>query len=116
MAVAAGAERGGGVVYVQAAEAVQADLGVGFVDNGGEVGFVGDVVALDEEVAGVETEAEALGAAGQLDQLCRLVEVAAEEALVACGLLEEERAALAVFERRGDRLSRPASSTAPAAL
>ena len=59
----------------------------------GEVLGVGDVVALDEEVAGVEAEAEPLAAAGQLDQLGGLVEVAAEQALVAGGLLEQQRAA-----------------------
>ena len=40
----------------------------------------------------------------QLDQLGGLVEVAAEQAFVAGGLLEQERAAVAVFERRGDHL------------
>ena len=40
------------------------DLRVGFVEDRAEVLFVGDVVALDEEVAGVEAEAEALAAAG----------------------------------------------------
>ena len=69
---------------------------------------VGDVVALDEEVAGVEAEAEALAAAGQLDQLGGLVEVAAEQAFVAGGLLEQQRAALAVLEGRGDHLRRRA--------
>ena len=59
----------------------------------GEVLGVGDVVALDEEVAGVEAEAEALAAAGQLDQLGGLVEVAAEQAFVAGGLLEQQGAA-----------------------
>ena len=74
-------------------QALEADLGVGFVDDRGQVLLVGDVVALDEEVAGVEAEAEALAAAGQLDQLGGLVEVAAEQAFVAGGLLEQERAA-----------------------
>ena len=105
VAVAAGAERGGGVVDVEAAEAVEADLLVGFVDDRRQVLLVGDVVALDEEVAGVEAEAEALAAAGELDQLRGLVEVAAEQALVAGGLLEQERAALAVLRARRRSLS-----------
>jgi hypothetical protein len=57
-------------------------------------------------VAGVEAEAEALAAAGELDQLGGLVEVAAEQALVAGRLLEQERTALAVFERGSDRFAR----------
>ena len=97
MAVAAGAEWGGGVVYVQAAEAVQAYLLVGFVDDPAEVLGVGDVVALNEEVAGIEAEAKALAAAGELDQLGGLVEVAAEQAFVAGGLLEQQRAASLSF-------------------
>ena len=64
VAVATGAERGGGVVDVDAAQPLEADLLVGFVEHRGEVLGVGDVVALDEEVAGVEAEAEALAAAG----------------------------------------------------
>ena len=39
VAVAAGAERGGGVVDVDAAEAVDADLGVGFVEDLGAGGL-----------------------------------------------------------------------------
>jgi hypothetical protein len=58
-------------------------------------------------VAGVEAEAEAFAAAGQLDQLGGLVEVAAEQALVAGGLLEQEAAAVALLERRGDHLAGP---------
>ena len=81
MAVAVGAERDGGVVDVEAAQPLEADLRVDLVDDRAEVRGVGDVVALDEEVAGVEAEAEALAAAGQLDQLGGLVEVAAEQAL-----------------------------------
>ena len=98
-----------------AAEALEADLGVGFVEDRGEVLGVGDVVALDEQVAGVEAEAEALAAAGQLDQLGGLVEVAAEQAFVAGGLLEQERAGVAVLERRGDHFARPVSAPVPAA-
>ena len=86
---------------------LEADLRVGFVDDRGEVRGVGDVVALDEEVAGVEAEAEPLAAAGQLDQLGGLVEVAAEQPLVAGGLLEQQRAALAVLQRCADHLRRP---------
>ena len=65
-----------------------------------QVGFVGDVVALHEHVAGVEAEAEALAAAGPLDQVGGLVEVAAEQAFVAGGLLEQEGAGVAVLRGR----------------
>jgi pimeloyl-ACP methyl ester carboxylesterase len=107
VAVAAGAERGGGVVDVDGAEPPEPHLGVGFVQHRAEMGLVGDVVALDEEVAGVEAEAEPPAAAGQLDQLRGLVEVAAQEAFVAGGLLEQEAAAVAVLQRRGDHLPGP---------
>src|SRR4051794_19372227 len=88
VAVAAGTKGGGGVVDVDGAEALDPDLLVGFVEDGAEVGLVGDVVALDEEVAGVEAEAEALAAAGEVDQLGGLVEVARQEPFVACRLLD----------------------------
>ena len=55
----------------------------GFVEDRGQVLFVGDVVALHEHVAGVEAEAEAPAAARQLDQLRGLVEVPADQAFVA---------------------------------
>ncbi len=96
-----------GVVDVEAAQAVESDLGVGFVDDPAKVLGIGDVEALDEEVAGVEAEAEPPAAPGQLDQLRGLVEVAAEEPFVAGRLLEQERAALAVLEGGGDHLRRP---------
>ncbi len=80
---------------------------LGFVEHPGEMLGVGDVVALDEEVAGVQAEAEALAGAGALDQLRGLVEVAAEQPFVAGGLLEQERAGVAVVQRRGDHLRRP---------
>ena len=115
VAVAAGAERGGGVVDVDGAEALEADLRVGFVEDRAEVGLVGDVVALDEEVAGVEAEAEALAAAGQLDQLGGLVEVAAEQAFVAGGLLEQQRAASRSPSAPRRSPSRPVSSRVRAA-
>ena len=83
---------------------LEADLLVGFVEHRREALGVGDVVALDEEVAGVEAEAEAPAAAGQLDQLRGLVEVAAEQPFVAGGLLEQERAGVAVLQRRRDHL------------
>src|SRR5262249_15119992 len=57
-----------------------------------------------EEMAGVEAEAEALAASGQLDQLGGLVEVASQQAFVASGLLEEEGAVVAVLQRCGDHL------------
>ena len=69
--------------------------------------LVGDVVALHEEVAGVEAEAEALAAAGQLDQLGGLVEVAPQQPFVPGGLLEQERTAVAVLQGRGDDFGSP---------
>ena len=90
--ISTGAERGGRVVDVEAAQPVEADLLVGLVEHRGQVGLIGDVIALYEEVAGVEAEAEALAAARQLDQLGGLVEVAPEQAFVSGGLLEQQRA------------------------
>src|SRR5690349_18888308 len=69
VAVAAGAEWRGGVVDVDRPEPLDPNLLVGFVEHRAEVRLVGDVVALDEEVAGIETEAEAGTRPGQLDQL-----------------------------------------------
>ena len=66
----------------------------------GEVGLVGDVVALHEHVAGVEAEAEALVAAGAVDQVGDLVEVAGQQAFVAGGLLEQEPAGVGVLRAR----------------
>ncbi len=67
------------------------------------MGFVGDVVALDEHVAGVEAEAEALVATGAVDQVGDLVEIAGQQAFVAGGLLEQQPAGVAVLEGACDR-------------
>src|SRR5207237_1116325 len=58
----------------------------------------------DEEVAGVEAEAEALAAAGEIDQLGGLVEVTGEEPFVAGGLLDQQRAGVRLLQRLGDHL------------
>ena len=107
VAVAAGAERGGGVVDVDGAEALDADLLVGFVEHRRQVVFVGDVVALHEHVAGVEAEAEPLAAAGQLDQLRRSRRSPPDQAFVARRLLEQQLAVVGVLERGGDHFRRP---------
>jgi hypothetical protein len=46
-------------------------------------------------------------AAGQVDQLGGLVEVTADQAFVACGLLEQQVAVVGVLERRLDHFRRP---------
>ena len=66
----------------------EADLLFRFVEHRRQAHLVGDVVALHEEMAGVEAEAEALAAPRELDQLGGLVEVAPQQALVAGRLLE----------------------------
>ena len=90
------------VVDVQAAQPVEADHR-GRARRRPPSSAVGrrDVVAGREQVAGVEADAEALAAAGGLDQLGQLVEVAAERARSAGGVLEQQRAALA--SRRAPR-------------
>ena len=97
---------------MQRAEAVEADDRVEVVDDAGQPLRRPHVVAGGEQVAGVEADAEALVAAGQLDQRRELLERAAERAAGAGGVLEVQRARLGLRERLGDRLAAARSSAA----
>ena len=80
MPVAVRAQLGGGVVHVEAAEAVQADPLVD-LDERRVVGRrVGDVDARDPEVAGVEAEPEPRMAVEPVDERGELVDRAADRA------------------------------------
>ena len=98
------AERHLRVVDVQAAQAVEADFGVELVDDRRQPLGVADLVAGGEQVAAVEADADPLDRRRQLDQLGELVEVAAERALGAGRVLEQDRAALGLGQRPRDRL------------
>ena len=104
MAIAVGAARIARVVDVQELELFQADLRVDLVDEVPHSLAGADVIAARVQVAGVDAEAEALGAARFLDQLGRLVEVAAEELRRARRVLVEDRAALGLRQRLLDQL------------
>src|SRR4029077_19175160 len=66
------------VVHVEELELLQADLRVDLVDQVLHPLAGADVIAARVQMAGVDAETEALGTARFLDQLGRLVEVAAE--------------------------------------
>jgi len=78
VAVAVRAERRGGVVHVQAAQALEADPPVDLAERRVEKGRVGDVDPRDPEVAGVEAEAQAGVVAEAVDQDGELVHGAAD--------------------------------------
>src|SRR3954471_2423594 len=120
VAVAVGAESDLGVVEVQRAEAVQADLGAAVVQDRSQAVGGAHVEARGVEVAGVQADAEAPVAAGRADQRGELGERAPERATGARGVLEVQRAAVALgqgllddgaraLDRRADlaRLRRP---------
>ncbi len=92
VAVAVAAERDLRVVDMQAAQALETNLGFELVDDLAQ-GFDGpDLIAGGEQVAAVEARAETLVAAGKLDQLGELVEVAAERSRGSGRVLEQQRA------------------------
>src|SRR4051812_24136306 len=106
VAIPVGAQRVGGVVHVQQLELLEADLRVDLVDQVLRPLRRRDVVAGGEEMAGVDAEAKALGAARLVDQLGGLVEVASEELRRACGVLVHDRATFAPGERLLDQVDR----------
>ena len=126
--VAVGAERGLGVVEVQRADAPGAELAPGLGEHRAHPPRRADVIAAGEQVAGVQAHAQALAAAGGLQQRRELRQRAAERAAGAGGVLEVQLAALALGQRLGDRLAgagdrartspvlaEPGCSTTPAA-
>ena len=115
MEIAVRAEPDLRVVDVQAAEPVEPDDRVELVDDGGDPLGVADVVARGEQVAAVEADPDPLVAVEELDQAGELGEVAAERALGAGGVLEQDRAAARCRRARARSPSRRASSTAPSA-
>jgi hypothetical protein len=107
VAVAARAERRLRVVHVQAAQPPQADDPHVAVDHLGELVGRRDVEARREHVAGVEAQAEASVAAGELDQLAQLLERASEGAAGAGRVLEQEAAGVGFGERVRQHLADP---------
>ena len=81
------------------AQPVAADDLVELVDHLAERLARADVVARGEQVAGVQADAEALLAAGELDQRGELLERAPERPARAGGVLEQQRARLGLRER-----------------
>ncbi len=81
VAIAVGAQRRLGVVEVQRAEALERPPRASQSSSTCGQALVGaDVVARGEQVAGVQADAEALGAAGGVDQVGELLERAPERA------------------------------------
>ena len=107
VAVAVRAERVHRVVAVQRAEPVEPDDAVELVQHLGQVVRGADVVARGEQVAGVEADAEPLVPAGDLDQPRQLLERAPERPARAGGVLEVQRAIVALVQRRGDHPAGP---------
>ncbi len=105
VAVAVGAERGLGVVQVQRAHAPAAEQAPRAAHDGVHAGWRADVIARGEQVAGVQAHAEALVAAGGLEQLRQLLQGAAEGSAGAGGVLQMQLTALAVL--RAPRRSSP---------
>ena len=114
--VAVGAQRNLGVVDVQAAQPVEAHLGVEVVHHLGERLDRADLEPRGQQVAAVEAGAQALAASGGVDQLGKLVEVAAQRALRSSGVLEQQRRALRACRAPRGWPCRRASSKAPEAL
>ena len=104
VAVALRAERVLGVVEVQRAEPLEPELGLHLRHHGVDAGRGAHVVAGGQQVAGVQTQAEALVAAGGVDQLAELVDRAPERAARARRVLQMQRTA------RRCRRARPRSS------
>src|SRR5439155_24526387 len=99
VAVAVGAERHLGVVQVQAAKALEAELAVARVDDGGERLRLAHLVARGQQVTGVETDAEPAVATGALDHGGQLLEAAPNGSSRAGGVLEQQRALRGGSER-----------------
>ena len=111
VAVAVRAERCLRVVHVQAAQAADADGLLEVLDHLADLLRRRDVEAGREHVARVEAHAEALVAAGQVDQLAQLLEGAADRVAGAGGVLEQQAAPL----RLGERVPRPSRPRARSA-
>ena len=91
---------------MQGPEPLAADPLLEIGHHGVHPGACADVIARGQQVAGVQAHAEPLLAAGGLDQRCQLLEAAPERPARAGGVLQVQRAALAVGERLA-RSSRP---------
>src|SRR4051812_1516131 len=107
VAVAVRAERRLGVVEVKRSDALDADELDALVEHAAERLGGADLEAGGEQVARVEADAEALVAARGVDERRELVERAAERSAGARGVLEVQRAAVALRQRLADDLARP---------
>src|SRR5919204_4744380 len=106
MPVAVGAQRRLRVVEMQRAQAPLADDLQAIVQHRGEPLFGADVEPRCEEVTRVQAHAQALGSARGVDDLGQLVERAAEGPAGPGGVLEVQRAAVALAKRLRDDLAR----------
>src|SRR3954471_16971316 len=106
VAVAVRTERGLRVVEVQGPDALDADELHALVEDRPERLGRADLEAGGEQVARVEADAEALVAARRVDERRKLVERAAERSAGARGVLEMQRAAIALRQRLADDLAR----------
>src|SRR4051794_35518632 len=96
VAVAVGAQLALRVVEVQRAEGVEADERRTLVEHACQPVGGPDVEAAGVQVAGVQAHAEPLVAAGGVDQAGQLVEGPAQRSAGARGVLQVQRAALAL--------------------
>src|ERR1700733_7966934 len=104
--VAVGSEPDGRIVDVQGAQPLAPNRPVELVDYLGEALTGSDVVPRGEHVARVQAHAEALAAAGRLDQLGELLERAPERASGAGGVFEQQRGTLGLGEGLLEDLAR----------
>src|SRR3954470_17099015 len=107
VAVAVRAERRLRVVEVQRPDALDPDELDALVEDRAERVGGADLEPRSEQVTGVEADAEALVAARRVDERGELVERAAERAAGARGVLEVQRAAVALRQRLADDLAGP---------
>src|SRR5690242_16236470 len=103
--VAVRAERHGGVVHVDAREAVEPEVGLEVVHHPREPVVRSDVEAAGEHVAAVEAHADPLRPAAEVDELVELLERPADRASRPGGVLEEEAARVGLAEHLLDRLT-----------
>ena len=106
VAVAARAEGALRVVEVQRAQPLQADLRGDLLQQRVHARGRADVIAGGEQVAGVQAHPQPLPAAGGVDQRSQLLHRAPQGAAAARGVLQVQRAALALGERLADRGAR----------
>jgi hypothetical protein len=91
VAISVGAQGDGGVVHVQAAQSVEADLGIELIEHLAQRLGGADLEPGGEQVAAVYAHPEPAIAPRELEQANELVEVAPQGPLGAGGVLEQQR-------------------------